>query len=170
MILPPGALFSACDTYRYLLWRHWADGPFCCFIMLNPSTADATRNDPTVRRCIGFAKSWGFAGLDVVNIFALRSTDPKVLRKHADPIGPDNDEAIRVAVRRCHLVVCAWGNYGRLHDRGTKVLLSLQAMGVRPVCFKLTKDTTRKPGQPEHPLYQEARPLSAMQTLAVVPR
>lgn len=150
-----GAIFSPCDTYRYVLWRNWSVGPMCCFIMLNPSTADATNDDPTVRRCIGFARRWGYGGVEVVNIFALRSTDPRALRRHVDPVGPDNDQAIRLAARRADRVVCAWGNHGRLHNRGPAVLAGLVLMGIRPLCFKLTKSTPGKPGQPEHPLYQK---------------
>ena len=89
-----GAHFDETGAYRLRLWRRWWDGPYVCWIMLNPSTADARVNDQTIRKCIAFSKQWGFGGLEVVNVFALRSTDPKALYKHHDPIGPGNDSVI----------------------------------------------------------------------------
>lgn len=158
-----GAEFSPCNTYRYSLSRWWSSHPVagrcCLFVMLNPSTADATADDPTIRRCIGFARSWGFDGLEVVNIFALRSTDPRTLYAHPEPIGPRNDEVIAESACFAGRVVCAWGNHGRLLGRGAEVLASLVAAGIQPWCFRLTRA-----GQPEHPLYQSsARELVAME-------
>jgi hypothetical protein len=144
-----GADLSSDLTYRYLLWRRWAVGPACLFIMLNPSTADDAMDDPTIRRCIGFAREWGYASLEVANLFAVRATRPGVLYRHPDPIGERNDECLREASRRCDRVVCAWGNHGRLAGRGTRVLAGLLSMRVRPWCLGLTKS-----GQPIHPLYQ----------------
>jgi hypothetical protein len=146
-----GARFSPCETYRYLLWREWSQGPRALFIMLNPSTATETVDDPTIRRCIGFARSWGLGGVEVANIFALRSTDPRALYRHADPVGPANDDAIAEAAKRAAIVVCAWGNHGRLGNRGNVVLGLLLAVDVQPWCLRMTKQR-----QPEHPLYQPA--------------
>lgn len=99
--------------YRYRLWREWNGSlPSCLFVMLNPSTADASQDDPTIRRCIGFAKRWGFGRLDVVNLYALRATDPRELRKHASPIGPRNDLAVGEAMLECRSIVAAWGARG----------------------------------------------------------
>src|SRR4051812_41324552 len=87
------AIFSRCGKYRYLLTRSWADGPTATFIMLNPSTAGAEQNDPTIRKCIGFAQRLGFGGLQAINLFALRTPSPVILRKARRPIGPGNQAA-----------------------------------------------------------------------------
>jgi hypothetical protein len=145
------ASFSRCGVYRYALHRAWDDArPRVCFCMLNPSTADAHRLDPTVRRCLGFAHAWGFGALEVVNIFALRSTDPAGLRAVNDPVGPGNDAAIRRAARRSALVIAAWGAHGALLDRGERVLTMLQQLG--PV-HALVRTAA---GHPGHPLYVSA--------------
>lgn len=114
-----GAVFDPTRTYRYSLWRRWdATAPGCLVVMLNPSTADEQTLDPTVRRCIEFAKSWGFGSLHVANIFALRSTDPAWLYEAADPVGPENDGWIRLLHERAGLTVAAWGVHGELNGRG----------------------------------------------------
>jgi hypothetical protein len=142
-------------VYRYLLWRAWAEGDRVAFVLLNPSTATETEEDPTIRRCRGFARTWGFSGFEVVNLFALRSTKPAAIYEHADPVGPVNDLMIADAVQRCARVVCAWGNGGRakpaplLLVRAKAVIEELFAGGLKPWCFRLTDA-----GQPEHPLYQ----------------
>lgn len=135
--------------YRYRLWRYWGKGMPCLFIMLNPSTADTVRNDPTIRRCMGFAKAWGYAGIEVCNIFALRSTDPEGLYSHASPIGYRNDDAIDEACQIAGRIMVAWGNHGTFMNRGDQVLGALKAQGHIPQCFKITKLK-----QPAHPLYQ----------------
>lgn len=147
------AAFSPCALYRYTLSRVWdADKDRVVFCMLNPSTATAEVLDPTVTRCVDFAVAWGYGGLVVVNIFALRSTDPDVLRKAVDPVGPDNDVHLaREAADR--LVVCAWGN---TFSRAKNPLLSQRASHVLQILRRygsvrhlgLTQD-----GQPRHPLY-----------------
>src|SRR4028119_2392792 len=87
-----GAIFDPTRTYRYALWRTWdAARPPVAFVLLNPSTADARRDDPTIRRCANFARTWGFGGLEVVNLFAFRATHPTDLKCAADPVGPQND-------------------------------------------------------------------------------
>lgn len=133
-------------VYRYTLLRRWLFGKGrCLFIMLNPSTADAINDDPTIRRCINFAKRWEFQELMVTNIFALRSAYPKVLRAHGAPIGPENDSYILQAVRKADRIVAAWGVHGSYMDRGMQVLEMLKGKDVR--CLGTTKD-----GQPRHPL------------------
>jgi hypothetical protein len=114
--------------------------------MLNPSTADASVDDPTIRRCMGFAMRWEFDGIEVVNLFALRSTDPKALYREIDPIGIANDAAIGTAAHASELLVCAWGAHGSHDLRGYAVRDAL--IGLEPMAFGFTKS-----GQPKHPLY-----------------
>jgi hypothetical protein len=147
------ATFSSCRTYRYALTRTWDSSlPLAAFVMLNPSTADAFVEDATIRRCKSFARSWRAGGLLVLNAFALRSTDPKALYGHPDPVGPDNDaviaEAFSVNGPNVGSVVCAWGVHGALSGRAGHVDGLLRGRGVTPVCLGTTKD-----GHPRHPLY-----------------
>lgn len=138
------ATFSPCRRYRYTLCRSWGEGPAVAFICLNPSTATETLDDPTVRRCIGFAKAWGYGTYWMLNLFAFRATDPRVMKAHAEPIGPNNDEVIRKIVSACDLVVAAWGVHGshRGRDREVAGMVSgLQCLG------------KAAGGQPKHPLY-----------------
>jgi hypothetical protein len=114
--------------------------------MLNPSTADAERDDPTIRRCGGFARAWGFGAMTVVNLFALRATDPARLRRARDPIGRDNDRHIAEAAAGADALVLAWGIHGALRDRDRAVLALLSEL--RPSCLGLTRG-----GHPRHPLY-----------------
>lgn len=148
------AQLSGCGRYRYSLLRRWADsGGIVTFVMLNPSTADATQDDPTLRRVMGFARAWNLAGVRVVNLYALRSKDPRDLWTSADPVGPDNDEhltlAATAAVEMGAPLVAAWGSNAR-PDRIRRVL-TLPAMSVGLTCL----ETTRA-GQPRHPLYLPA--------------
>lgn len=148
---PPSAVFSGDRRYRYLL-RRWLGSearPVCCFIMLNPSTADETANDPTVRRCISFAKGWGYGMLLVVNLFGLRSSDPAKLRSSSDPVGPWNDAHILYAANEADLVVCAWGVDGGWRGRAGHVEEMLRAEGV--TLHHLGR--TRIGQRPRHPLY-----------------
>jgi len=117
--------------------------------MLNPSTADETTDDPTIRRCRGFAKSWGYGGIEVVNLFALRATDPAQLRSHTAPIGPENDVYIVSAAtdEKTGLIVCAWGRHGRFNERDSAILQMLQ-----PRCSLHVLNWTMT-GEPRHPLY-----------------
>ena len=141
------ALFSPCSLYRYELTRKWGDGGRVNFIMLNPSTAGAIEPDPTVTRCINFAKDWGFGGLVVTNLYAFRSTDPNVMKLAADPIGPDNDEIIKTNVAECGLVVCAWGNNATT-GRAAHVLTLIRDAGKVPHALRMTSLR-----HPSHPLY-----------------
>jgi len=134
--------------YRYALHRVWDR---CMsrlvFIGLNPSTADEKFDDPTVRRCINFSRRLGYGSMIMLNIFALRSTDPKNLLKHKDPIGPINDKHIVCEVLR-HDTIIAWGNHGRLLDRGDEVIRLLGVAGTKIFCLGQNSD-----GSPKHPLY-----------------
>ena len=147
------AVISDCGGYRYLLTRTWNDAaPAVLFVMLNPSTADATVDDATIRRCVGFARAWGCGELRVLNLFAWRATDPRDLRLAADPVGPQNDhmlaaEAWKASQAPGGITVCAWGAGGGFRDRDRAVLGILRH--ARPQCLRATAD-----GLPSHPLYQ----------------
>lgn len=171
-----GAEFNETRTHRYTLWRRWSpqapvragflfDGGQCKgsrpaaplvapggtesllgVVMLNPSTADERELDPTLRRCQSFARLWGLDGFVIANLFALRSTDPRKLYGHDDPVGALNDQAILRVVERCKITLAGWGNHGKLHGRADQVR---ELLGDRPVwCLKKNKD-----GSPQHPLY-----------------
>lgn len=143
------AVFDPAHTYRYLLEHRWAVAAPMVLVMLNPSTADATREDPTMRRALRFARREGCGGLIVVNLFALRATDPAGLAAHPDPVGPDNDQILCAAAGRGTPVVAAWGAHGTLHARDRAVLRLLAP--ARLWCLGLTAG-----GQPRHPLYLPA--------------
>jgi hypothetical protein len=138
--------------YRYLLGRTWGRERPAVFVMLNPSTATTTEDDPTVRRCIGYARAWNCGGLVVANIFALRSTDPDQLLIVGDPVGPDNDRHIWDAVLSGSPVVCAWGSHKaiRKYNRDHAILDIFRTAGVQPLCLRQTE------GRPHHPLYLPA--------------
>jgi len=141
------AIISECGTYRYELRRslgamvRWYKP--ICFIMLNPSTADATLDDPTIRRCMRYAASWGYGNVMIYNLFAYRSTDPKQLKKVDNPVGKANNAYI-YRIPPDELVVCAWGTHGGYKDRDQEVLAMLR----NPMCLRVTKA-----GYPAHPLY-----------------
>ncbi len=120
--------------------------------MLNPSTADAEADDPTIRRCRQFASRWGASELSVVNLFALRATEPSALQAAADPVGPRNDEMIAESVLGAGMVVTAWGNHGLLGGRADEVRTLLRRLSVRPFHFGLNRT-----GEPRHPLYLPSR-------------
>lgn len=146
LVMDGGATFSDCGTYRYRLWREWSTAPALNFVMLNPSTADATANDPTVERCQRRAVAMGFGGLVVTNLFALRSTDPKALYRHADPIGPENDESLREISAAAGMTIVGWGAHAAKvkPGRAARVL----AMLSNPHALSVNSD-----GSPKHPLY-----------------
>lgn len=147
--LAAGAAFDRTGVYRYGLWRRWSEtGGACLWVMLNPSTADEKVLDPTVRRCAVFARAWGYGGMEVANIFALRSTDPAALYAHPDPVGPENDAAIVEAARRAALVMAAWGKHGAHRARGAQVVALLRAARIKMQCLGTNAD-----GSPRHPLY-----------------
>jgi hypothetical protein len=140
-----GAEFSDCRKWRYLLWRRWdGAGPVANFLMLNPSTADEARLDPTCARARAYAEAWGYGALIVTNIFGWRSTDPRALKRVKDPVGSGNDAAIARAAKESDLVVCAWGNHGAERAKRIRELLD----GIPLHALKVTGS-----GQPGHPLY-----------------
>jgi hypothetical protein len=141
------AVFSPCRTYRYRLVRRWAEGPTLNVIGLNPSTADETVDDPTIRRCIGFAKAWGYGALVMTNLCAFRATDPKDLWRASEPAGPDNDAWLQKEAEQSRLVLAAWGANIMAKDAGRHaVLYPLRNIELR--CLGTTQD-----GSPRHPLY-----------------
>ena len=139
------AVVSPDGVYRYRLSRTWDARKLpLVWIMLNPSTADAEVDDPTIRRCISFSKREGAGGLEVLNLFALRATDPKKLRQVSDPVGPDNDRWIRGVLAPHSRVIAAWGEHGKYLGRDFAVLKNLREMGVKIECLG---------DKPRHPLY-----------------
>ena len=146
------AIFSGNDLYRYryALRRGLPEGPHdsIVFVMLNPSTADEIANDPTVERCVRRAEQWGYCELIVLNLFALRSTNPNALDYSNDPIGPNNNWFIEWYLDRADCVVAAWGTHGELMGRATQVLDMMRRLHVQPDCLGTTKA-----GHPRHPLY-----------------
>lgn len=143
------AEYSDCGAYRYTLTRVWdARAPRAAFVMLNPSTATEVQNDPTVERCERRARALGYGAFRVLNIFAYRATDPRVMRAAADPVGPGNDAAILDALPWADRVICAWGTHGAHRDRGPQVAAMLRGAGAALWHLGLSKA-----GHPKHPLY-----------------
>lgn len=138
------AHFSHCGQYRYSLQRKWAEGPRILFVMFNPSTADHTQDDPTIGRCISFAKDWGFGSLQVGNLFAFKTPYPVELFRAEEPIGEENDQWLADMSTTADCTVAAWGNHGKFMGRGNAVLPRLK----NPHFLKMTKR-----GEPWHPLY-----------------
>ncbi|MFY0638676.1 MAG: DUF1643 domain-containing protein [Maricaulis maris] len=152
-----GATLSGDERYRYVLWRVWnPDQPSLLWVMLNPSTADASDDDPTIRRCMGFSAHLGYGGLRVVNLFAWRATDPRDLGLADDPVGPDNDRHIEAEARKSGKVIVAWGSATQGAGRDVQVLRILRRS--RRQVFALSTTST---GHPGHPLYlpKSARPV-----------
>jgi hypothetical protein len=151
------AVISGDGNYRYHLRRTIAPrGRLATFILLNPSTADAWVDDPTIRKCIGFCQRWGCGELHVANLFAIRATDPAVMRRADDPVGPDNrawvQRIVDITVNRVTsghrgCVVCGWGTRGSYMDQDRTVLGWIRDI-CEPVCLGLTQDA-----HPRHPLY-----------------
>jgi hypothetical protein len=134
--------------------------------MLNPSTADAEVDDPTIRRCMGFARSWRLGSVWVVNLFAFRATSPDDMKRVVNPVGPYNDDAISdlaeyVAPYGMHArVICAWGAHGGFQNRDTRVHQLLLKAKVHPECLGTTLQ-----GAPRHPLYVKGdKPLEPYHT------
>lgn len=147
------ARLSSCGRYRYELRRRWSDAPPLVFAMLNPSTADAEVDDPTTRRCLGFARREGAGGIIVVNLFALRSTAPAALLAERDPVGPDNAAAISTICADPAPVVAAWGAHRatRTPDAQRMISCVVSVAGSRLLCLGTTNT-----GAPRHPLYLPA--------------
>ncbi len=142
-----GAQFSSCRRWRYLLWRQWdAQKPVANFLMLNPSTADEVKLDPSCTRARRYAEAWGYGALIVTNIFSFRNTNPDLMKAAKDPVGPDNDEAIVRAAKESEIVVCAWGNHGAFLERSSRVRALLKKENLYTLRLNAN-------GEPAHPLY-----------------
>lgn len=150
------ATFSSCEKYRYTLSRDWSDSDDkkrILFIMLNPSTADANKFDPTVKRCYTYAVKWGYNVMDVGNIYAYRATDPKDMlnaqKNGIDIVGQDNDVSIQTMCDKADRIVCAWGSHGWSKHRAIAIKNVLKCWYQHKTsCLKKCKD-----GSPSHPLY-----------------
>lgn len=142
------AILSKCRKYRFALWRTWDDTkPYVMFIGLNPSTADERNDDPTLARCINYAKSWGFGGLCMANLFAYRATNPNDMKSATDPIGSKNNDWLVKLANEAGLIVAAWGNDGSYLGRSKQI----KELLTNVYCLKLNKS-----GEPAHPLYQKS--------------
>lgn len=149
------ASISRCGKYRWALSRCWDRGkPWMTWIMLNPSTADGREDDPTIRRCIGFAAGWGFGGMVVINLFPFRATKPSDMLKAPDPQGPKSNAVILDAILEAgagELVVVAWGaELLKVEKAADEMLGLLEERGIKPYCL----GATILKGSPVHPLYQ----------------
>jgi hypothetical protein len=150
LLWPPTAVFDLTRKFRYELTRTWSDAAPWVWVMLNPSTADAMQDDPTINRCARRAERFGAGGIIVVNLFAYRATRPADLARCPYPVGEFNDEFIRLATTEPGLmVIAAWGKHGTLRGRSAQVTRTLTAAGIPTWCLGTTKN-----GQPVHPLYQ----------------
>lgn len=139
------AILSADRIYRYVLSREWDERkPYVMFIGLNPSTADENADDPTINKCINFAKNWGYGGIYMLNLFAFRTTYPDVLFTAEEPIGNENDQYLEEYAMKVDKIICAWGNNGDFKNRSQTVKNSLE---------KLYYLKMNKTDEPAHPLY-----------------
>ncbi|MBW4652020.1 MAG: DUF1643 domain-containing protein [Kaiparowitsia implicata GSE-PSE-MK54-09C] len=151
MIEQSGAIFDPTGRYRYRLWRSWERAaPRLMVVMLNPSTADATHNDATLRRCVGLSQVWGFGALDVVNLFAACATRPADLRRIPQPVGKENDHTICRTVEKADAILLAWGNGGTWQGRDRTLLTLLYTVAPHKPQYCLGFTQAR---QPRHPLY-----------------
>ncbi len=142
-----GAVLDHTRQYRFLLWRFWNESPRVLFIGLNPSTADEYQDDPTIKRCMGFAKAWGYGGLYICNVYGYRATNPDNL-SHVEANHAANLHAIRMAKSLCVLSVAAWGDGINKVWNGNGVADNIKEILESPMCFGLTQK-----GNPKHPLY-----------------
>lgn len=148
-------VFSPCRAFRYTLWREWsdlftADDSYLMVIGLNPSTADEVQNDPTITRCVDFAKRWGFGALCMTNLFAYRATNPEDMLKQVDPVGEENDAWLNRIAAGAGKILAAWGTNGRAYSPrdGCARSFKVCSFGWKMECLSYNAD-----GSPQHPLY-----------------
>ena len=150
------ALYDGSHRYRYRLTRVWdTERASVCWVMLNPSRADHSTDDPTIRRVIAFSRDWGYGSATVVNLFAYRTHSPAVLRQASQPVGPHNDRIVADAAETADMVLFAWGNHGRLANPTTRRPRSLEVEALLGDTATRCLGRTRS-GQPRHPLYLKA--------------
>lgn len=160
LFMERSAVFSPCRTYRYQLWRRWRPGPYANFICLNPSDASELIDDNTSIRVVDYADSWGYGAACVTNLNALCTKHPKVMKRAADPVGPDNDRHILEVAAGAAIHVAAWGTHGPFNNRDVEVAGLLK---VQLYCLVLTQG-----GHPHHPLRlrRDLRPIPFTPPLA----
>ena len=147
-MMQKNAILSKDRKYRYTLTRVWDETKDkVMFIGLNPSTADEIEDDPTIRRCINFAKSWGYGGIEMTNLFAFRATNPKDMKNAENPIGNDNDMWLQKIAKECPIIIGVWGNHGAFKGRGQAVMKMFDNLHYLAL---------NKSGHPSHPLYLKA--------------
>jgi len=149
-----GAIISDDEKYRYALWRVWdEDLDPVMFIMLNPSTADAKKDDPTISKCIAYTKRWGYGSVFVCNLYAYRTTYPEILKTVNDPVGPLTDRWMKTVSLMCAMKIAAWGN---------NLLSQSRVDQVRRIVTPLNCLEKSKSGNPKHPLYlrKNLKPIS----------
>lgn len=145
LFIKKSADISSCKAYRYALYRTWDESKgYALFIGLNPSTADEVEDDPTIRRCMGFSRAWGYGGLVMVNLFAYRATEPSEMMKYASPIGEKNDGYLESLTIQAGIIIAAWGVHGQHMDRASDIMNRFHDLH----CLGITKG-----GHPRHPLY-----------------
>ena len=143
------AIISDCGLYRYRLERHGLSGSGAvAWIMVNPSTADASQDDATIRSCVRLASGLGYGSIEVVNVFAWRATKPDELLAASDPCGPRNEDIVKAAIRRCYIPICAWGAWPPADEASSYIRNAIRTERRAAFCFGKTKS-----GAPKHPLY-----------------
>ena len=143
--LKKDAIISDNDKHRYCLSRIWSNGDnIVAFIGLNPSTADANKDDSTITKCVNYAKQWGFDGLYMINLFSFRATDKEEMLKDDNPTNAENDKCINKYINKANKVICAWGNDGVFKNRHKYIIDNFENL----YCL-----TINKTGQPHHPMY-----------------
>jgi len=150
MNLKRETILSPCRQYRNCLWRQWdvVQQSYAMFVGLNPSTADEVKDDRTIGRCVDFSKQWGYGALCMVNLFAYRATKPETMKRHASPVGEENDRWLAELVKEAGIVIAAWGANGTHMQRDQTVMHLLAG---KLSCLGRTNG-----GHPKHPLYVRA--------------
>lgn len=145
------AIFSFDKKYRYTLGRKWSNNGICLFILLNPSTADAFKLDPTITRAYNLSKRLGYGELIILNIFAIRGSNPDIIKDVADPVGTLNNYYIKKTVKKSDLIILGWGNHGKINNRSSEIINIINKIGKEYHVLDINKS-----GEPKHPLYTKS--------------